>query len=374
MTAFAFDLTSTDGAARAGVLRTAHGDVRTPAFMPVGTGATVKGLAPADIVATGAEMVLCNTYHLMLRPGTERVARLGGLHKFMNWPGPILTDSGGYQVLSLAELRRVDESGVTFRSHLDGSAHELTPERVVQAQVDLDSTVAMVLDECLKFPVSKDDAADSMGLTLRWAARCREAWPERAGYGLFGIVQGSVFPDLRAECADGLRAIGFEGYAIGGIAVGESPEDMLAVVGATAPLLPAGLPRYLMGVGKPEQLVAAVQCGVDMFDCVLPTRSGRTGQAFTRDGPLNLRNAQFAEDQRPLDPDCGCSACRDHDRAYLHHLVRSREILGAMLLTRHNVTFYQDVLAGLRLSIGAGESAAWAAAFTARYGAATAET
>ena len=373
MTAFAFDLATTDGAARAGVLHTAHGDVSTPAFMPVGTAATVKGLAPKDIAATGARMILCNTYHLMLRPGTERIARLGGLHEFMRWPGPILTDSGGYQVLSLAKLRSIGESGVTFRSHLDGSTHELTPERVIQAQVDLDSTVAMVLDECSPFPVSKEDAADSMRLSLRWAVRCREGWPARAGYGMFGIVQGSIFPDLRAECAEGLRAIGFEGYAIGGTALGESPEDMLAVVDTTVPLLPADSPRYLMGVGKPDQIVAAVLRGVDMFDCVLPTRSGRTGQAFTRDGPLNLRNARFAEDRRPLDPDCGCAACRNHSRAYLHHLVRSREILGATLLTRHNVTFYQDVLAGLRRSILAGDSAAWAAAFTARYGAAPAE-
>ena len=367
MTAFGLRITATDGAARAGMMQTAHGNVRTPAFMPVGTAGTVKGMAPDEIAATGTELVLANTYHLMLRPGGARLARLGGLHEFMNWPGPILTDSGGYQVLSLAELRRIDESGVTFRSHLDGTAHELTPERAMEAQEQIDSDIAMVLDEFPPYPVAKDVAAESMQLSLRWAARCREAWRDRPGYGLFGIVQGSVFPDLREECARGLCQTGFEGYAIGGLAVGEGEEAMLRVVDQTVPHLPEAAPRYLMGVGKPDQLVAAVLRGIDMFDCVLPTRSGRTGQAFTRIGAINIRNARFAEDSLPLDPECGCDACRNFSRAYLHHLVRAREMLGAILLTRHNVTFYQDIVSELHVAIASGDAAAWAEAFTARY-------
>ena len=367
MTDFRYEVVATDGAARCGVLHTAHGQVRTPAFMPVGTAATVKAMTPDAVAASGAEMILANTYHLMLRPGTERIAGLGGLHEFMGWRGPILTDSGGYQVLSLAELRRIDESGVTFRSHLDGTAHELTPERVIAAQEALGSDVAMVLDECPPYPVDKSDAAESLHLSLRWAARCREAWRGTPGHGLFGIVQGSTYPDLRAECADGVTAIGFDGYAIGGLAVGEGPAALLDVVAATAPALPAAAPRYLMGVGKPDQIVASVLRGVDLFDCVLPTRSGRTGQAFTRDGPLNLRNARFATDAGPLDEACTCPACRNHTRAYLHHLVRSREILGAMLLTVHNVTFYQDIVSGLRAAILAAAAEVWAASFVQRY-------
>ena len=367
MTDFRYEVVATDGAARCGVLHTAHGQVRTPAFMPVGTAATVKAMTPDAVAASGVEMILANTYHLMLRPGTERIAGLGGLHEFMGWHGPILTDSGGYQVLSLAELRRIDESGVTFRSHLDGTAHELTPERVIAAQEALGSDVAMVLDECPPYPVDKSDAAESLHLSLRWAARCREAWRGTPGRGLFGIVQGSTYPDLRAECADGLTAIGFDGYAIGGLAVGEGPAALLDVVAATAPALPAAAPRYLMGVGKPDQIVASVLRGVDLFDCVLPTRSGRTGQAFTRDGPLNLRNARFATDAGPLDEACTCPACRNHTRAYLHHLVRSREILGAMLLTVHNVTFYQDIVSGLRAAILAAAAEVWAASFVQRY-------
>ena len=369
MTNFHYDVVASDGAARCGVLHTAHGPVHTPAFMPVGTAATVKAMTPEAVAASGAEMILANTYHLMLRPGTERISGLGGLHAFMGWRGPILTDSGGYQVLSLANLRRIDESGVTFRSHLDGSAHELTPERVIAAQEALGSDVAMVLDECPPYPVDKADAAESVRLSLRWAARCREAWRGAPGRGLFGIVQGSTYPDLRAECAAGLAAVGFDGYAIGGLAVGEGPAALLEVVAGTTPALPEFAPRYLMGVGKPDQIVAAVLRGADLFDCVLPTRSGRTGQAFTRDGPLNLRNARFGADRGPLDEACACPACRAHSRAYLHHLVRSREILGAMLLTVHNVTFYQDVVAGLRAAILAAATEAWAGSFLRRYGA-----
>ena len=363
----AFTVSACDGAARVGTLHTTHGVVPTPAFMPVGTAATVKGLRPTDIRATGAHMILANAYHLMLRPGAEHISRLGGLHRFMGWDGPILTDSGGYQVLSLAPLRRVRECGVTFRSHVDGRTHELTPERAIETQERIGADIAMVLDECPPFPSEKGAAANSMRLSLRWAARSRAAWPARSGAGLFGIVQGGVFPDLRAESAAGLRGVGFDGYAIGGLAVGEGPATMLEVLGATVPHLPGDSPRYLMGVGKPDQIVASVLLGVDLFDCVLPTRSGRTGQAFTRDGPLSLRNARFAKEALPLDAECGCAACRIHTRAYLHHLVRGREILGAVLLTLHNVTFYQDMMAGLAAAIVAGRAADWAAAFTARY-------
>ena len=364
---FGFSVSARDGAARVGVLTTAHGAVPTPAFMPVGTAATVKGLAPQAVRATGARMILANTYHLMMRPGAGRIARLGGLHRFMGWAGPILTDSGGYQVLSLAPLRRVTESGVRFRSHLDGAIHELTPERVTQAQEEFGSDISMVLDECPAFPIGKEDSAGSMRLSLRWAERCRGAWRARPGRGMFGILQGGVYEDLRAESAAGLRSMGFEGYAIGGLAVGEGPALMLEVLEAAVPHLPDDAPRYLMGVGKPDQIVSAVVRGVDMFDCVLPTRSGRTGQAFTRDGPLNLRNARFAEDARPLDSECRCTACSGHSRAYLHHLVRCREILGAMLLSVHNVTFYQDIMAGLAEAIAVGAARGWAAAFTSRY-------
>ena len=357
-----FELLARDGAARLGRLRTAHGDVDTPAFMPVGTAATVKAMTADAVRATGARMVLANTYHLMLRPGAERVARLGGLHRFMNWPGPILTDSGGYQVMSLAARRTLGERGVTFASHLDGSRVELTPERAIEAQHLLDSTVSMVLDECTPYPIDEAGAAASMRLSLRWAGRCRDAFRPRPGYGLFGIVQGSVFPELRAESAAGLRGLGFDGYAVGGLAVGEGREAMLAVLEATCPLLPTDRPRYLMGVGKPGDIVDAVRRGIDLFDCVLPTRSGRTGQAFTRAGSLNLKNARHAEDPRPLDPACACPACRDHSRAYLHHLVKAGEILGAILLTWHNLRYYQDLTAGLRGAIRDGRLAAFATA------------
>ncbi|MBW8269232.1 tRNA guanosine(34) transglycosylase Tgt [Caldovatus aquaticus] len=358
-------LVASDGAARAGVLHTAHGAVETPVFMPVGTAGTVKAMTAEAVRSTGARLVLGNTYHLMLRPGAERVARLGGLHRFMDWRGPILTDSGGYQVMSLSELREMDEGGVTFRSHLDGTRHRLTPERSVEIQRLLGADIAMCLDECTPFPATEAAAAASMRLSMRWAARCRAAFVPRPGHGLFGIVQGGVYPELRAESVAALTAIGFEGYAIGGLAVGEGQAAMFAVLDGTVPLLPADRPRYLMGVGTPADLVGAVRRGVDMFDCVLPTRSGRTGRAYTRRGVLNLRNARHAEDPGPLDPACGCPACKNHSRAYLHHLFKAREMLGPMLLTWHNLQYYQDLMRGLRAAILAGrfeEAAAEAAA------------
>ena len=349
-----FEVLARDGEARCGRIDTARGPVHTPAFMPVGTAATVKGLTPEAVAETGAEMVLANTYHLMLRPGAERLARLGGLHTFMNWPGPILTDSGGFQVMSLALLREIGEAGVTFASHLDGSTHELTPERCVEMQHLFDVEIAMVLDECTAFPASLAQAAASMRLSVRWAERARAAYRPQAGRGLFGIVQGGVYPDLRAEAAAALGAIGFEGYAIGGLAVGEGPARMREVVAFTAPLLPAERPRYLMGVGRPEDIVDAVRCGIDMFDCVLPTRSGRTGRAITRRGDLNIRNARHADDPRPLDERCGCPVCRSYGRAYLHHLAKAKEILGSVLLTTHNLYNYQGLMAGLREAIAEG--------------------
>jgi queuine tRNA-ribosyltransferase len=322
--------------------------------MPVGTAATVKGMTPEAVRETGAEIVLANTYHLMLRPGAERVAKLGGLHAFMNWPGLILTDSGGFQVMSLAKLRHIDERGVTFQSHLDGSRHALSPERCMEIQGLLGSDIAMVLDECTPFPAEQAEAAKSMRLSLRWAARCRQAFEERPGHALFGIVQGGVHEALRRESAAALAAIGFDGYAVGGLAVGEGQAEMFRVLDATVPGLPENRPRYLMGVGKPDDIVGAVRRGIDMFDCVLPTRSGRTAQAFTRGGAVNLRNARHAEDPRPLDAACACPACAGYGRAYLHHLVKSDEILGAVLLTWHNLHYYQDLMAGLRGAIAAG--------------------
>lgn len=356
-----FRLEATDGAARAGRLSTAHGDVATPAFMPVGTAATVKAMTPGMLASTGARMVLSNTYHLMLRPGAQRIARLGGLHEFMRWPGPILTDSGGYQVMSLAELRTVDEEGVDFRSHVDGSRHRLTPAGAVEIQRLLDADVSMVLDECPRFAEAEAAVAVSMRRSMRWAARCREAFVARPGYGLFGIVQGGVYPSLRAESVDSLTGIGFDGYAVGGLAVGEGRQAMFSVLDVTTPLLPVERPRYLMGVGKPEDLLGAVARGIDLFDCVLPTRSGRTGQAFTRFGPLNLRNARHAEDPRPLDESIDCAASRDFSRAYLHHLIRCGEILGAMLLTWHNLAYYAQLMSGMRAAIAAGNFTAFAA-------------
>ena len=363
--AFSFTLKTTDGAARRGRVTCAHGTIETPAFMPVGTAATVKAMMPGDVAATGAEIILGNTYHLMLRPGAERVARLGGLHDFMNWPGPILTDSGGYQVMSLSELRKLSEDGVTFKSHLDGSTHMLTPERAVEIQNLLDADITMVLDECPPFPAEKSDVARAVELSARWAKRCKDAFVERPGYGLFGINQGGIHADLREQSAAALTDIGFDGYAVGGLAVGEGQEKMFATLDVTTAHLPTDAPRYLMGVGKPGDLVGAVARGIDMFDCVLPTRSGRTGQAFTRRGALNIRNARHAEDPRPIDEACACPACRDFSRAYVHHLVKSDEILGAMLLTWHNLTYYQDLMADMRTAIEAGTFDAFQVKFAA---------
>ncbi len=363
MTGLGFQRLASDGDARLGRLETAHGVVETPAFMPVGTAATVKAMTPEMIASTGARIVLGNTYHLMLRPGPERVERLGGLHRFMNWAGPILTDSGGFQVMSLSKLRKVTEDGVRFRSHVDGAAHTLTPERSVEIQRMLGADIAMAFDECTPFPVERPAAAESMRLSMRWAKRSKAAFDARDGHGLFGIVQGSVYKDLRVELVDALLDIGFDGYAVGGLAVGEGQATMFELLEATAPRLPDDRPRYLMGVGKPGDLVGAVALGIDMFDCVLPTRSGRTGQAFTRYGPVNIRNARHTDDPRPLDGSLDCPASRDFSRAYLNHLVRSGEILGAMLLTWHNVHYYQDLMRRMRDAIGAGRFRAFAAEF-----------
>ena len=363
--AWRFTVEASDGAARAGRLETAHGAIRTPAFMPVGTAATVKAMTPESVAATGAEIVLANTYHLMLRPGPERIERLGGVRKFMNWPGPVLTDSGGFQVMSLAKLRRIDDDGVTFQSHIDGSRHALSPERAVEIQRQLGGTIAMVLDECLRHPASEAEAATAMRRSMTWAARSKAAYRARPGHGLFGIVQGGVYPGLRAESAGALTDIGFEGYAIGGLAVGEGQALMFDMVEATVPWLPADRPRYLMGVGKPDDLVGAVGRGIDMFDCVLPTRSGRTAQAFTSRGTLNLRNARHAEDPRPLDEACDCPACTGYGRAYLHHLVKAGEILGAMLLSWHNLRHYQSLMAAMRSAIAEGRFDSFAANFAA---------
>jgi queuine tRNA-ribosyltransferase len=360
---FGFTLLARDAAARRGRIATAHGTIETPAFMPVGTAATVKAMTPEAVAETGAEIVLGNTYHLMLRPGAERVAKLGGLHRFMNWPRAILTDSGGYQVMSLAELRQIDEEGAVFRSHIDGSRHALTPERSVEIQHALDADISMVFDECTPFPATEEEAASSMRRSMRWAERSRAAFRPRPGYALFGIVQGGVYPNLRAESAQALQAIGFEGYAVGGLAVGEGQETMFRMLEATVPHLPEHRPRYLMGVGKPGDIVGAVVRGIDMFDCVLPTRSGRTGQAFTRRGPVNIRNARHMEDPRPLDQGCGCPACRSYSRAYLHHLWRAEEILGQVLLTWHNLRYYQELMAGLRSAIEGERLSEFAARF-----------
>ena len=362
----AFEVLAPDGAARRGRLTTAHGTVNTPAFMAVGTAGSVKGLTPEEIAATGTEIVLGNTYHLMLRPGPERIARLGGLHRFMSWPNPILTDSGGYQVMSLADLRQITEDGVTFKSHLDGSRYALTPERAVEIQALLGADIAMVLDECTPHPVDESRAAESMRRSLRWAERSLAAFEARPGHGLFGIVQGAMVAELRRESAAALVEMGFDGYALGGLALGEGRETMLQMIEETVPALPAERPRYLMGVGKPADLVEAVARGIDMFDCVLPTRSGRTGQAFTRRGTLNMSNARHLEDPRAVDPDCGCATCRGHGRAYLHHLFRAGEMLGPVLLTRHNLYYYQELMAALRGAIQAGKLADFIAAFEAQ--------
>ena len=333
--------------------------------MPVGTAGTVKAMTADAVRATGAGIVLGNTYHLMLRPGAARIEALGGLHRFMDWPGPILTDSGGFQIMSLGALRKLDADGVTFSSHLDGSKHRLTPETAVDIQHSLDATITMVLDECTPFPATHDEAGASMALSMRWAARSRNAFRARDGYALFGIVQGGVYPDLRAESAAALRAIGFDGYAIGGLAVGEGQDSMFATLDAVAPHLPDTHPRYLMGVGTPDDLLGAVQRGVDMFDCVMPTRAGRTGRAYSARGVLNMRNACHASDDAPIDPDCACPACTRHSRAYLHHLFRAGEMLGPMLLTWHNLTYYQALMRGMRDAIRQGRLQAHAAAVRA---------
>lgn len=360
---FSFSVLATDGAARLGRLVTAHGAVDTPVFMPVGTAATVKAMFPETVAATGSQMILANTYHLMLRPGVERIARFGGVRQFMKWDGPLLTDSGGFQVMSLSKLRKITEDGVTFQSHIDGLKHHLTPERSIQIQRRLDATVTMAFDECTPFPAEKPQVDESMRMSMRWAKRSKDAFVERPGYGLFGIVQGGIHGDLRAESADALKAIGFDGYAVGGLAVGEGQELMFSTLDVTVPHLPAAAPRYLMGVGKPSDLVGAVMRGIDMFDCVMPTRSGRTAQAFTTFGALNLRNAKHADDRRPLDESIDCPASRNYSRAYYHHLIRSEEILGLMLLSWHNVAYYQHLMKGLRDAIRTGTLQAFAEKF-----------
>ena len=362
---FSFALHATDGKARTGLISTPRGDIRTPAFMPVGTVATVKAMMPESVAATGADILLGNTYHLMLRPGAERIDRLGGLHRFMNWSGPILTDSGGFQVMSLSDLRKLTEAGVTFRSHVDGSRHELSPERSMEIQKLLGSDIVMCFDECPALPAEEKVVANSMRLSMRWAERSKAAFGDRPGHALFGIQQGGVTQDLRAESAEKLKEIGFDGYAIGGLAVGEGQEAMFGVLDYAPDMLPEDRPRYLMGVGKPDDIVGAVKRGVDMMDCVLPTRSGRTGQAWTRRGPVALKNARHADDPRPLDEDCTCPACRNYSRAYLHHVFRSGEMISAMLLTWHNLHYYQDLMANIRAAITAGQFDAFEAEFHA---------
>jgi queuine tRNA-ribosyltransferase len=360
-----FAVLTTSGGARRGRLTTAHGTVETPAFMTVGTVGTVKAMHPEAVAATGAEILLGNTYHLMLRPGAELVAELGGLHRFMNWDKPILTDSGGFQVMSLSKLRSITEQGVTFRSHLDGSSHVVSPERSIQIQHLLGSNITMCFDECTPFPATAAQTAESMQLSMRWAQRSKAAFQSRAGYGLFGINQGGVFPELRAASAAALCEIGFDGYAIGGLAVGEGQELMFSMLDCTTPLLPHNRPRYLMGVGRPADLVGAVARGVDMFDCVMPTRSGRTAQAFTRHGTVNIRNARHQRDPRPLDTACTCPACGNYSRAYLHHLFRAEEMLGPMLLTWHNLHYYQELMRAIRAAIVADAYSAFMLRFAA---------
>ena len=353
MSGVTFHLDATDGTARTGRIETARGTIRTPAFMPVGTAGTVKAMLPESVAATGADILLGNTYHLMLRPGADRIADLGGLHRFMNWEAPILTDSGGFQVMSLAGLRKLDEKGVRFRSHIDGSEHMLSPERSMEIQAQLGSDIAMAFDECPALPADRDRIAASMELSMRWAARSKAAFGAPEGRALFGIQQGGLEKDLRAESAAALVEIGFDGYAVGGLAVGEGQEAMLACLDHAPGQLPEDRPRYLMGVGKPDDIVGAVKRGIDMMDCVLPSRSGRTGQAWTRRGQVNLRNARHAGDPRPLDEACACPACRGYSRAYLHHVVRSGEMIAGMLLTWHNLHYYQELMAGLRAAIAA---------------------
>ena len=364
---FEFHLNATDGAARTGVIDTPRGAIRTPAFMPVGTAGAVKGMLPADVTATGADVILGNTYHLMLRPGAERVARLGGLHRFMNWPGPILTDSGGFQVMSLAGLRKLTEEGVRFKSHVDGAVHTLTPERSMEIQALLGSDIVMCFDECPALPASDARLADSMRLSMRWARRSKEAFGDRPGHALFGIQQGGDNRELRAESAAALRDIGFDGYAVGGLAVGEGQQVMFDVLDYAPAMLPEDKPRYLMGVGRPDDIVGAVARGIDMMDCVLPTRSGRTGQAWTRRGVVNIKNARHRDDPRPLDEACTCPACRGYSRAYLHHAYRTGEMISGMLLTWHNLHYFQELMADMRAAIAEGRFAAFREAFEAQF-------
>lgn len=363
---FSFSLKTTDGMARRGEIKTAWGSIQTPVFMPVGTAASVKAMMPQSVASTGAEIILSNTYHLMLRPGAERVARLGGVRKMMGWHKPLLTDSGGFQVMSLGALRKIDEDGVTFKSHLDGSSHRLNPEISTDIQHKLDATITMAFDECTPYPATHEVAADSMRLSMRWAKRSRDAFIARKGYGQFGIVQGSVFEDLRRESVEKLSELDFEGYAIGGLAVGEGQEAMFDTLDFTTPMMMPDKPRYLMGVGKPSDLVGAVARGVDMFDCVLPTRSGRTGQAFIRRGSVNIKNARHKDDERPLDDQCHCPACSHYSRAYLHHLFKADEVQGLMLLTWHNLQYYQDLMAGMRDAISNQKFAEFVDAFDAQ--------
>ena len=351
MSNFSFHLKKTNSKARLGVLETAHGAIQTPAFMPVGTLGTVKAIKNEDVIKSGSEIILGNVYHLMLRPGADRIEKLGGLHKFMNWHKPILTDSGGFQVMSLSKIRKITDEGAEFSSHIDGSKHLLTPEKSIEIQHKLGSDITMIFDECIEYPASFEDTKRAMERSLAWAKRSKSAYQERAGYGLFGIVQGGVFADLREISAQELIKIGFDGYAIGGLAVGESQEIMFQILDYTVPFLPENKPRYLMGVGKPSDIVGAVKRGVDMFDCVIPTRSGRNGQAFTSKGTINIRNAQFAEDPKPLDENCFCYVCQNHSRAYLNHLVKSNEILGAMLMSEHNINYYQTLMQQIRNAI-----------------------
>jgi queuine tRNA-ribosyltransferase len=371
VTRFDFTISTTDGAARTGVIAMRRGEIRTPAFMPVGTAATVKAMRPDEVRASGADIILGNTYHLMLRPGAERVAKLGGLHKFMGWERPILTDSGGYQVMSLSELTKVSEEGVAFASHLDGSRHMLSPERSIEVQRLLDSDIVMAFDELVPTSSTYEQQRDAMERSMRWAKRSREEFDRGGAHAekaaLFGIQQGALDEALRKASADALIEIGFDGYAVGGLAVGEGQEAMLGCLDFAVAMLPADKPRYLMGVGKPDDIVEAVVRGIDMFDCVLPTRSGRTGQAFTADGPLNLRNARFAQDEEPIEPGCPCPACTTFSRAYVHHLVKSGEILGAMLMTQHNLWFYQRLMQGLRDAIAARSLTTFARKFVRRY-------
>jgi queuine tRNA-ribosyltransferase len=369
---FSFSIATTDGAARTGTIAMQRGEIRTPAFMPVGTAATVKAMKPGDVRASGADIILGNTYHLMLRPGAERVARLGGLHQFMGWERPILTDSGGYQVMSLSDLAEIGEDGVAFKSHLDGSRHMISPERSIEIQRLLGSDIVMAFDQLVPTTATREEQAAAMERSMRWARRSREAFDggeeHAARAAVFGIQQGALDEGLRKASADALVDIGFDGYAVGGLAVGEGQEAMFACLGFAPGQLPADRPRYLMGVGKPDDIVGAVERGIDMFDCVLPTRSGRTGQAFTAEGPINLRNARFAEDREPLDPSCPCPVCATWTRAYIHHLVRAGEILGAMLMTEHNLYFYQQLMGGLRGAISERRLGAFANEFRARYG------